>query len=55
MYHPAKPSSYDKSAAFAEMDDVLYRITPQFMRDKYNEEWSFKESQIEKQIVMEIT
>lgn len=54
MYHPAKPSSYDKSAAFAEMDDVLYRITPQFMRDKYNEEWSFKESQIEKQIIMEI-
>jgi len=55
MYHPAKPSSYDKSAAFAEMDSVLYHITPQFMKDKYNEDWSFKESQIEKQIVMEIT
>jgi hypothetical protein len=54
MYHPAKSSSYDKSAAFAEMDNVLCRITPQFMRDKYNEEWSFKESQIEKQIIMEI-
>ena len=50
MYHPAKNSSYDKSNAFAEMDKVLYQITPQFMRDKYNEEWSFKESQIEKQI-----
>jgi hypothetical protein len=55
MYHPKKDSSYDKSAAFAEMDKVLYEITPQFMRDKYNEEWSFKESQVEKTIVMEIT
>jgi hypothetical protein len=55
MYHPAKVSSYDKSAAFTEMDNVLYHITPQFMKDKYNEDWSFKESQIEKQIVMEIT
>jgi hypothetical protein len=55
MYHPSKVSSYDKSAAFDEMDSVLYHITPKFMKDKYNEDWSFKESQIEKQIVMEIT
>jgi hypothetical protein len=27
---------------------------PKFMKNKYNEEWSFKESQIEKEIVMEI-
>jgi hypothetical protein len=55
MYHPSKVSSYIKSDAFIEMDKVLYQITPQFMRDKYNEEWSFKESQIEKTIVMETT
>lgn len=54
MYHPAKVSSYDKSAAFAEMHKALYEITPKFMRDKYNEQWSFVESQIEKQIVLEI-
>jgi hypothetical protein len=54
MYHPAKQSSYDKSAAFREMDKVLYEITPQFMRDKYNEDWSFVERQIEKQFILEI-
>lgn len=55
MHHPKKKvSTYDKSAAFREMDKVLYEITPQFMKNKYNEDWSFKESQIEKEIIMEI-
>ncbi len=54
MYHPKRESSYDKSAAFAEMDNVHYEITPKFMRDKYNEEWSFVERQYEKEIIMEI-
>jgi hypothetical protein len=54
MYHPKKTSSYDKSAAFAEMDKLLYDVFPKFMKDKYNEDWSFKESQTEKEIVLEI-
>lgn len=54
MFHPKKTSSYDKSEAFKEMDKVLYEITPKFMRDKYNEEWTFVERQYEKEIIMEI-
>jgi hypothetical protein len=55
MFHPKKDlSTYNKTEAFKEMDKVLYEITPQFMKDKYNEEWSFVESQYEKEIVMEI-
>lgn len=55
MLHPKKDlSMYDKTKAFQEMDKVLYEITPQFMKDKYNEEWSFVERQYEKEIVMEI-
>lgn len=55
MYHPKKElSNYDKSVAFKEMDSVLYDITPKFMRDKYNEEWSFVERQYEKELIMEI-
>lgn len=54
MLHPKKKvSTYDKSAAFREMDKVLYEITPQFMKNKYNEDWSFRESQIEKEIILE--
>lgn len=53
MYHPKKISSYDKSDAFAEMDNLTYNVFPKFMKTKYNENWSFKESQIEKQIIME--
>lgn len=52
MYHPKKESSYDKSKAFAEMDELLYNVFPKFMKTKYNEDWSFKESQIEKEIIM---
>jgi hypothetical protein len=54
MYHPKKESSYDKSNAFAEMDKLLGDVFPKFMQEKYNETWSFKESQIEKEIVLEI-
>jgi len=38
MYHPNRPSYYDKSAAFAEMDKILGEIYPKFMKDRYNEE-----------------
>jgi hypothetical protein len=55
MYHPKKMiSTYNKSSAFAEMDKVLYEVTPKFMEHKYKEKWSFVERQYEKQIVMEI-
>jgi len=55
MYHPKKVTSYDKTKAFAELDDLTYNVFPKFMKYKYNEDWSFKESQIEKQIIMETT
>jgi hypothetical protein len=35
------------------MDKLLFDVFPKFMKEKYNEEWSFKESQIEKEIYME--
>jgi hypothetical protein len=55
MYHPKKDvSTYNKKNAFMEMNKVLFEVTPKFMRDKYNENWSFVERQYEKQIVMEI-
>jgi hypothetical protein len=38
MYHPGKPSYYDKGAAFAEMGKILHEVYPKFMKDKYNEE-----------------
>lgn len=54
MYHPLRNSSYDKSAAFDEMHKVLYEITPNFMKNKYGEEWSFVERQYEKEIILQI-
>jgi hypothetical protein len=36
------------------MDNLTDKVMPKFMKNKYNEEWSFKESQIEKQMIMEI-
>ena len=54
MYHPKKPSSYDKSNAFAEMDKLLYEVFPKFVKKVYDEDWSFKESQIEKEMVLEV-
>lgn len=53
MYHPRKESSYDKSAAFSEMNKLLGEVFPKFMNEKYNEHWSFKDEQYEKEMVME--
>ena len=38
MYHPNKPSYYDKGAAFTEMYKILNDVYPKFMKDKYGEE-----------------
>lgn len=54
MYHPKKVSSYDKTNAFLEMNTLVNQIFPNFIKYKYNEEWSFKDSQIEKTIIMEV-
>jgi len=55
MYHPKKEiSMYDKTGAFKEMDLVLNEITPKFIKDKYNEEWSFVDRQYEKEMILEI-
>jgi hypothetical protein len=54
MYHPKKESSYDKSNAFAEMDKLLTDVFPKFMKERYGEDWSFKESQTEKEIILEV-
>lgn len=55
MVHPMKNvSSYNKNGAFMEMNELLGDIFPRFMKEKYNEDWSFTESQIEKEIIMEI-
>jgi hypothetical protein len=48
MYHPNRPSYYDKSAAFAEMGKILGEVYPKFMKDRYNEEVGpYSESQTE--------
>jgi hypothetical protein len=54
MYHPKKDSSYDKSNAFAEMDKLLLDVFPKFMKEHYNEEWNFTESQVEKELILEV-
>lgn len=54
MYHPKKESSYDKSNAFAEMDKLLTDVFPKYMKERYGEDWSFKESQTEKEIILEV-
>ena len=38
MYHPAKPSYYDKNAAFSEMYQIYNEVYPKFMKDTYNED-----------------
>jgi len=35
MYHPDRPSNYDKHAAFNEMEEILNKVYPKFMQDKY--------------------
>lgn len=54
MYHPKKHSSYNKQNAFSEMHNLLVDVFPKFMKEKYNEDWVFKESQIEKEIILEV-
>ena len=54
MYHPKKVSSYDKRNAFAEMDKLLLDVFPKFMKETYNEEWNFTESQVEKELILEV-
>jgi len=53
MYHPKKISSYNKSNAFSEMNKLTEEIFPKFMREKYNEEWVFKDQQKDLEIIME--
>lgn len=51
MYHPKKPSSYDKTKAFKEMDDLVDDIFPKFMKEKYNEDWKFVDEQKDTEII----
>ena len=56
MYHPKKQeSTYDKTAAFVEMDHLLLDVFPNFMSYKYNKEWRFKEKQEDIKLKMETT
>jgi hypothetical protein len=52
MYHPKRFGNYDKSNAFKEMDHLTYEVMPKFMKKKYNEDWKFEESQVEKEMVL---
>lgn len=55
MFHPARKSYYDKTAAFEEMDLILQKIYPKFMKDKYNEEVSaYNEQQKEFEITIKV-
>jgi hypothetical protein len=54
MFHPKKESSYNKQNAFSEMDLLLNNVFPKFMKEKYNEDWCFNDSQIEKEIILEV-
>jgi hypothetical protein len=55
MYHPGKPSYYDKSAAMREMDMILCDVYPRFMKDKYNEDvGGFNESQTVFEMTMKV-
>lgn len=50
MYHPAKPSAYDKSAASAEMNLILDTIYPKFMKEYYGEDvgpWCERQTEYE--------
>jgi hypothetical protein len=37
MYHPDRPSNYDKHKAFLEMEEIVNKVYPKFMQDKYGE------------------
>ena len=53
MYHPRKPSYYDKDAAFSEMYHIYNTIYPKFMKDTYNEDCEpWNEPHIEHEITL---
>jgi hypothetical protein len=54
MYHPKRTSTYQRHRGFSEMDFLTNHVMPRFMKKKYNEDWSFVERYIEKEILLEI-
>ena len=55
MYHPAKPSYYDKSAAHAEMEKILNEVYPNFMHDVYGEDVGpYREPQTEYEFTLKV-
>ena len=55
MYHPNKPSYYDKGAANSEMVDILDNVYPKFMKEYYGEDvLSFREPHIEYEFKMKV-
>jgi hypothetical protein len=54
MYHPKRTSTYQRHRGFSEMDFLTSHVMPRFMKKKYNEDWSFVERYIEKEILLEI-
>lgn len=55
MYHPAKPSYYDKSKAHREMEKILNEVYPNFMRDQYKEDVGpYREPQTEYEFTLKV-
>ena len=55
MYHPAKPSYYDKSKAHREMEKILNEVYPNFMRDQYKEDvGTYREPQTEYEFTLKV-
>lgn len=54
MYHPKRSGNYDKSKAFAEMDELLYNVFPKLMKEKGINDWKFAERYVEKEVVLDI-
>lgn len=53
MYHPSKVSYYDKSKAFSEMYEILEKVYPKFMKEKYDEDTGpFNQPQTEYEIAL---
>ena len=47
MVHPLRPSSYDKTKAFAEMDKLTIEVFPALMKERYGVDWKFNDKQVE--------
>ena len=55
MYHPAKHSAYDKSAASREMHHIINEVYPKFMKEYYGEDVGpFREPQTEYEFTMRV-